>query len=342
MSNTEFRLYNRLNSSFFDLIEGHQEPKQTKGLGLLLSSSTEALKTFLSIIYPNDRLKIKTLLKARCVIDCESRQNITESNNYRADIILRFYDGIIPLRAIFIEAKSVSIVAKSYKITEQVQSYLKSFQILSEFKDIDVVLLTRNRIICSDKKMLSLTWSDILERFIPLAETDKLIKDYCSFLTNIKGSMKFYEKEVISIPTNKTLEYVEDSEIAIYECPEGRRPYTALHKQALFFAFRGQKGVIDKLYKISDKVVMRLDENDAIDALDNICAGYAQRMRRYLEKANPTINEEKQVFFINLDACITLEKPAIPGAQNNSYYSSYNIADFFRKTEGEYIVLPHK
>lgn len=343
MNNIEFRLYNRLNSSFFDLIKGYQEPKQTKGFGMLLSSSPEAFKAFLSMIFPNDRAKVTTLIKARCVIDCESIQQMETTNSYRADIIFRFYDGVRPICAIFLEAKSISIVGQAHKITEQVKKYLGSFKVLSDFDDIRVVLLTRNKIPCSDE-MLSITWGDILERFKPIAKTDKLVNDYCSFLTGISGAMKFYEKEVISIPANKTIDYVEDKEVAIYECPEGRRPYTALHKKALFLAFRGRKGVTKKLYKIEDKVVMRLDNNDALDALDNIKAGYKERLKEYIKRAAPLRpNEEKQIFFLDLGASITLPYPALPGAQNNSNYPSYNIADFFQKPDDEGCVnLPHK
>ncbi len=51
----EFRLYNKPSCSFFDLIEGQNEPKQTKGLGLLLAKSHTALRHFLLMLNAMNR-----------------------------------------------------------------------------------------------------------------------------------------------------------------------------------------------------------------------------------------------------------------------------------------------
>lgn len=355
MSKTEFRLYGNLNSSYFDLVSGKSEPQQTKGLGLLLSKSPLALEIFLHLLFPMQH--IKKFLNMRCIVDCEARQKeeSEDRKSKRADIIIRFFDGFMPHCAIVVEAKGWDKSAKEKQVLEQVINYCDKFKILKEFENkIIAVTLTANPILSSQdkfknvEKIINITWKDLVNRLIKYNSAKnkferELIEDYCNYLLNINGNMKFYEKEIISVPTAKTIEFVEDKDIAVYECPEGRPPYTALHRLSLFLAFRGEKGVVNKLYKISDKVVMRLDDNEAIDALDSICIGYASRLRKYLEKAKPDISEEKQIFFIDYEASITLRHPAIPGKQNNCYYPSYNIADFFRQPDDNgYVILPHK
>ena len=359
----EFRLYGKLYSSYFDLVSGKNEPQQTKGLGLLLSKSPKALGIFLRLLFP--RQHIDNLLSMRCVIDCEAiqKEESEENRSKRADIIIRFYDGFKPHRAIIVEAKGWDKKAEERQVLNQVVDYCEKFKILGEFNEsITIATLTSNPILSYQYdfknikvRPINITWIDLVNRFIEDSNSEslvekELIEDYCSYLLKIGGYMKFYEKEVISIPTQKTIQYVEDNDIALYECPNNRRPYTALHKTALYLTFRAKGGVATKLYKVSDRIVLRFGDNDALQALDSIQPGYTDRMKKYIEQiasANSVQddwwNEEKQVFFINHSASIELPNPTKPYAQNNTNYPSYYIADFFQKpnTEG-YVILPAK
>lgn len=360
---TEFRLYGKLNSSYFDLISGEKEPQQTKGLGLLLSKSPTALEIFLRLLFP--RQHINKLLNMRCVIDCEAIQKEESKTNKskRADIIIRFYDGFIPYSAIIVEAKGWNKKASEEQVLNQVIDYCEKFKILGDFNGrITAVTLTSTPILsCRYKfrnikgKPINITWIDLVNRFIEDNNSKnkvekELIEDYCNYLLKIGGYMKFYEKEVISIPTQKTIQYVENNEIALYECPNDRRPYTALHKTALYLTFRANEGIATKLYKVSDRIVLRFGDKEALQALDNIQPGYTERLKKYIENVAHTNSvqadwweEEKQVFFINHNASIELPNPTKPYAQNNTNYPSYYIADYFQKPNSDgYVILPAK
>lgn len=95
----EFRRYDKLNCSFFDLIDGDLEPKQTMALGYLLAESQLALTMLLRL------LKIKVSYD-NYIVDCEAQRKDV-SNNDRIDILIRFYKNYWPQLAIIIEAKSV-------------------------------------------------------------------------------------------------------------------------------------------------------------------------------------------------------------------------------------------
>ena len=89
----EYRLYGKPNCSLFDLV-GNKEPDQTKGLGLLLSESTEAMKSFLHVLGKNFHAENE------CIVDCELRQARGNNLSYRADIVIRFYDNFIKSKEI--------------------------------------------------------------------------------------------------------------------------------------------------------------------------------------------------------------------------------------------------
>ena len=67
----EFRIYNELNCSIFDLI-GNKEPDQTKSLGYLLVKSPIAMKCFLQLM-KFDAKEQKKLLNSnyRYVVNCQ-------------------------------------------------------------------------------------------------------------------------------------------------------------------------------------------------------------------------------------------------------------------------------
>ena len=321
-----------------------------------------ALEILLHQLFP--RKDVKNLLKMRCVIDCEAIQkedNGTNESN-RADIIIRFFNGFIPHNAIVLEAKGWGKKANEEQITNQIINYCEKFEILKEFADkIIAVTLTSNRILSHQeeyknvKDVKNITWIDLVNRLIEDNKAKntlekELIKDYCNYLLKIGNNMKFYEKEVISIPTQKTIQYVENNDIALYECPNDRRPYTALHKTALYLTFRAKGGVATQLYKVSDRVVLRFGDEEALIALDSIQMGYTERLKKYIEQITNASsyqddwwNKEKQVFFIDHKASIKLPNPTKPHAQNNTNYPSYTIADYFQKPNADgYVILPAK
>ena len=71
----------------------------------------------------------------------------------------------------------------------------------------------------SDGNIISITWNDIITAFYNVKpDQDSLHDNYFNFLTNINGAMKFYEKEVFSIPIGKGSEQAI-KDFYVYECP---------------------------------------------------------------------------------------------------------------------------
>lgn len=59
----EFRKYDKVNCTIFDLIGGDLEPKQTMALGFLFCKLRSALKAFLKLI------GVKVAFD-KCIVDC--------------------------------------------------------------------------------------------------------------------------------------------------------------------------------------------------------------------------------------------------------------------------------
>ena len=346
---TEFRLYGRLNCNFFDLVSGEKEPQQTKGLGLLLSKSPKALELFLRLVCPGQH--IKKLLELRCVVDCEAIQKEEDKTNSskRADIVIRFYeDGLTPHCAIVVEAKGWDKTAREEQVTNQVINYCEKFEILQEFEDkITAVTLTANRILSHQEKyekvksIVNITWLQLLNAFteanLPNNKFEKeLIKNYCDYLLKIKGDMKFYETEVLSLTAKESIDRVKKH--LIYECPN---TYDNRYKKnALFFSFRDKNGESKYLYKVSEAMVMRFD-NEGINALKSTNEDYAKRAEAYRDESHELdLTQEKWVLFLDKERSIQLPYPCKPefvrGAQGPI---KYNLCEYFASPNEDNLVI---
>lgn len=351
---TEYRLYNRLNCSFFDLISGEQEPKQTKALGLLLSKSPLALEKFLELIYPANKQLRNKLHKCRCIIDCEATQKINYAKNQsnRADIVIRFFEGLTPHSAIIVEAKGWGIKANEETTINQVIDYCDKFEVLEEFKGtITAATLTYNTILSHHEKFMNvenvvnITWMELINALLNVKFSQnkferELIDDYCNFLLKNKNHMKFYEDDVLSIPAGDSIDSVE--KCGIYECPNNKK-YQKYNKKALYFSFRAKRGgITQKLYKVKDILSITLGDNDAINALNNIDAEYGSRLRQYIQdRKNVTFvneEEEKLVFFFDLEETIRLPYPVKP-IKNNTFVKSYSLSSFFGNPNEEGCII---
>ncbi len=344
---TEFRLYGRLNCNYFDLVSGKKEPQQTKGLGLLLSKSPKALELFLRLIFPGKH--IKKLLELRCIVDCEATQkeeSKTKSSK-RADILIRFYDEHIPHCAIVVEAKGWDKTAQEEQVANQIINYCEKFMILKEFADkITAVTLTANHILSHQEEyknvrgIVNITWLQLLNTFIEVTLPnnkfeEELIKNYCDYLLKIKSDMKFYETEVWSIPAGQSIDKIK--KFGIYECPN-TDGYNKHQKRAMFFAFReGKGGQMDCLYKVSEVMIMRFDD-EAIAALENNNEDYAIRAKCYRDNSELDLTQEKWVLFLDPKKSIQLPYPCRP-EQNPRGSAGYSLYEFFTKPNDENVVI---
>lgn len=187
----EFRLYNKMNCTLFDMI-GHKEPDQTKGLGYILAYSKDAMKIFLNLIQINKQ-DIQFLLSSKWVIECEQRQNPHTKKSMRTDIVIYFYNSNSLIKIIIIEAKGIKAHANSLNTINQLQNYLTLYrQKFPSVKNITCVTLTSISIIqCKSAGFHSLTWWDLINNFYSYANSKKkqveaqLLSDYVNYLINI-------------------------------------------------------------------------------------------------------------------------------------------------------------
>ena len=87
-----------------------------------------------------------------------------------------------------------------------------------------------------------------------LSNKNGLAKDYLEFISRIKGTMKFYEKEVFSIPAGDSYKY-QYNYPHIYECPNEGTQYTSM-KKPLFMAFRKKLGIMEKIFGVEEIIIM--------------------------------------------------------------------------------------
>lgn len=333
----DFRLYNSLKSSYFDLISGDKETQQTKGLGVLLSKSDTALKLFFEL--PKIKSKVGRIdfnRVNRLIVNCELISQTNEK--FRADIILRLYIKDKSFKAILIEAKSINKGTSVYETNKQIERYIvkQSFKELIEFgNEVYGITLTKYPSFSEHKSLISITWTDLIETFYKhVSKSDGLLKDYFNFLTQINGAMKFYEREVFSIPTVKwSMDAI--NKFHIYECPNSGK-YLIKYKP-LYLAFRNSGGgEMERLYKVDQIIILNFkndletfmdDTNYDIDARNNI--------RQYSEfmlsnsKWNKLPDDEKQVFVLSKNSIELKNKPR--PKRNNSFRAYYELADLMNK-----------
>lgn len=310
----EFRKYDKINCTIFDLIGGDLEPKQTMALGYLFSKSRSALNAFLKLI------GVKVTFD-KCIVDCEPRRN-EEYNNDRIDILLRLYQDEHPVKAIIIEAKSVKAKTSEVAANNQVQKYV-SFPQLKDFSNIETVTLTQ------DVKTLvegstSITWLELVNELSRVQGEEPIIKDFINYILNIKGNnMKHYEEEIVSIPAGNSYEAVVSS--GIYECPvDYNTP-----KKALFMTFREKDGgAMRTLYKLLDVLELDLDDEASIEKVDKQL-NLKDRLDRYKSIGTPS-KGVKKVYVLDVDNAITLPIPVTP-MENNTSKIYYKLGDFIGK-----------
>lgn len=310
----EFRKYDKINCTIFDLIGGDLEPKQTMALGYLFSKSRSALNAFLKLI------GVKVTFD-KCIVDCEPRRN-EEDNNDRIDILLRLYQDEHPVKAIIIEAKSVKAKTSEVAANNQVQKYV-SFPQLKGFSDKDTVTLTQ------DVKTLvegstSITWLELVNELSNVQGKEPIIKDFINYILNIKGNnMKHYEEEIVSIPAGNSYEAVVSS--GIYECPVD---YNTPQK-TLFMTFREKDGgAMRTLYKLLDVLELDLDDEASIEKVDKQL-NLKDRLDRYKSIGTPS-KGVKKVYVLDVDNAITLPIPVTP-MENNTSKIYYKLGDFIGK-----------
>ena len=330
--NNEGEIINDSFDSIFDLI-GRKEPDQTKALGYVLAKSDAAMKSFLKIL----GIKMKNVSPR--IVDCELTQQKEAKESDRADIVVRFPDDKL---AIFVEAKSASSSIGSTGASMQVEGYLNRFANFDKY-DSKLVTLTSYSSVSQTRDVINITWSSIIDAFLKLDENEWLARDYVNYLLKINRVM-FYDIEVLSIPAGGTIDGV--TKAGVYECPSDVAPYKSRgeHKP-LFMAFRGEKGKVEKLYKVEDVISTPIAGPIYAIAKENLRREFVEKIEKYKEIVRyDTENGDersKWVFFLDEKNSIDLPFPVIYKKNNSFVETQRPLRDYFdnKKMEGKYIVF---
>lgn len=323
-------------NSLFDLI-GKKEPEQTKSLGYVLARSEIAMKCFLELVYSkipssekgND---VKYLMKEDYIVDCELMLQSDSGSRDRADIVIRFPESQY---AIIVEAKSIKTNASSTAAYFQGMSYSQRLSI----KKKSIISLTNNQEIGN-----CVQWNEIVSMLDEIIRNNRnkdisLENDFLNYILKIKGLMKYYDIEVLSISAQRSMEGVKNA--GIYECPSERSPYKSRgeHKP-LFIAFRGWGGSVKKLYKVEQLLKMPI-AGDLYESLkDTIDKEIIKRIEDYKKLISyGGDNQSKWVFVLDLKHSIDLPHE-IRYKRNNSFVETQRpLSDYFTAPTAKGVVL---
>ncbi len=320
-----FRTYNSLNASIFDLIDGSFEVKQTTGLAFLLANDSSFLNSFLCL--PEIKIligKINIKNYSKIIVHSE----LISKAGKRVDIAIQLYKNGIPDFAIIIEAKNVNKNTSFKNVLSQVEGYInsKEFSEFKEFQNIYGCALTKNDLLINSGSITSISWNRIIN--LLAGKKTGLAKEYLDFLIRIKGVMKFYEREVFSVPAKGSFQYQYDYP-HIYECPNVGRNFTSM-KKPLYMTFRKHLGVMEKLFGVDDIIIMN-PHTDFEAFLKN--SSYSQETKERIKKYCDDFwtpgnydDNEKQFFVLSLTNQIELKHHPKP-AKNNSFRAYYTLSE---------------
>lgn len=332
-------------SSLFDLI-GKKEPDQTKSLGYVLAHSRPVMYLLLEKIVGAGRAK--KLMAYNCIVDCEFLLESDRNTKERADIVIRFPEQN---EVFIIEAKSLKAKTEAFNAINQAIGYARKMN----FDKCTVVSLTNNKIYGFDDHkdyacdIVPLQWSDIVDIFDTVVRKNRdrevtLEKDFLNYILKINGLMKYYDIEVLSIPAGGTIDGV--TKAGVYECPSDVAPYKSRgeHKP-LFMAFRGEKGKVEKLYKVEEVISTPIVGRNYAIAKENMRHEFVEKIEKYKEivRYDEENGDErpKWVFFLDEKNSIDLPLPVIYKKNNSFVETQRPLRDYFdkEKKDGDYIVF---
>lgn len=340
---THFRLYTDtktdFQSSIFDLISGEKETKQTKGLAYVFTQYESFLFSFLDFKPVKDGLKIclKSSIKFEEITSIEVSAERFTTDRKRADIVIKIDSKKKPLIAIIIEAKSVKTNVNQQLLSSQILNYLddRQFPELISYQKIGIVLTKYNQ---SIPNIVNISWENIVQLlfdFCKKLSANEIISQYLNFITQIDKAMKYYEREVLSIPAGKSLTMVQ--QYNIYVCPDTKN-YN--YKRPLFVTFRqANGGVMNKLYKIEDIIILNPTNQNEVQALQNSTYpdNIKTRISSYLAAANynSPIDYDERFYILSETDSIDLNQNPKP-QRNNAKFTYYTLKEILTKQ----IVIP--
>lgn len=352
-----FRIYSSyddsIESTIFDLISGDNETKQTKGLAYLMSKDVKLIKRIMDI--PDIKNRLKQLLKANYTlmnsidnISVDAEMISTNSTNKRRDIALSFYSERSQqiskkFLVVVIEAKSIKKKKQDKdEIDIQLGTYLdpKYFSVDGEVPKLGITL-TRHKKFDDEEpysenlKFVRLTWIEIiniLHNEIECLKEDKYLKrllsEYYKFIIGVDKDMRYYEKEILSVPAGETFDLIK--KYYIHAFPANKRGYD--YKDSLFITFRKKNGgEMDSLYKIEKIFDLNPHGESYIDTLNKSDVYCKERIKGYIEcrKDKWTFDTpgDYRFYVLSESEVITLAHKPKPINGNNAGHRYYTLVE---------------
>jgi hypothetical protein len=348
---TMLRLYQEgktnYQSTFFDLISGDTETKQTKGLSYLFSRYPKLIQLFLrEVIHQTSYINSK-FIQGIDFVQVDAEMLSVGTKKIRRDITLSLFQGNTKRLVIIIEAKSASASVLQKDITKQLTAYLDTinFPHDANVPMLGVTLTKYKALHPSGSGFVSLTWTDIIGMIVKTINQEKKIggdvsiaENFLDFINGVKRGMKYYEVEVLSVAAGKTHELTKKH--FIHACPHYTKGF--LYKTPIYITFRsGGGGEMELLYKIDEIIVLDPLSPSLNISLEGVQIDFASRIKKYISdriKGGFGFNHPGEEYrFYNLCSKGVIHLKHLPKPLNNNAGARYySIAELLK---GEKVVV---
>lgn len=294
--NCYFRLYQqgglpKFESSFFEMIDGDRETKQTKSLAYVFRKCPYVLETFLKQTAVSKGLKQIDFslrqLKSCDLVTIDAEMISENKSKLRRDITISFFEQMQMKLVILIEAKSIKVKHNS-SIEEQLDQYIDPSFFPSDAGIPKLrVALTKHKHIFSTERSdcIALEWSELINLLYQCLNNNKkapyaeLLQEYLDFITGVDSGMKFYEHEVLSIPADASIDFIQTH--LIHGTPNDRFHQ---YKPTIFITFRYDGSQMDTLYKVEDMLVFNPKHPSLETLLSGLNKAYVPRLLGYIQQ----------------------------------------------------------
>ncbi|MET1013782.1 MAG: hypothetical protein ABWX61_04645 [Paenisporosarcina sp.] len=341
LGNTNYR------STFFDLIHGDTETKQTKGLSYLFSRYPKMNELFLKKVDRQLTQQNSKFMQEIDFVQVDAEMLSVGETKIRRDITLSFFQGNIKRLVIVIEAKSASVgVINEAELANQLTSYLDPINFPQDANvPLVGITLTKHRVLHPpDSGFSSLTWTDMVDILKELISKEKksggevtLAEEFLDFIYGVRKAMKYYEVEILSVAAGKTHELTKKH--FVHACPHNAKGFS--YKTPIYMTFRsGGGGEMEFLYKTKEIVVLNPLSPSLDIFLEGIQIDFATRIKEYISDrieggfGFPLRGEDYRFYNLSSKDVIHLKHLPKP-LNNNSGPRYYSIAELLK---GEKVV----
>ncbi|WP_017381885.1 hypothetical protein [Paenisporosarcina sp. TG-14] len=340
LGNTNYR------STFFDLIHGDTETKQTKGLSYLFSKYPELIELFLKKVDRQLTQQNPKFMQEIDFVQVDAEMLSVGETKIRRDITLSFFQRSIKRLVIVIEAKSASTgVINEADLTSQLTAYLDPINFPW---DVNVpmigITLTKHKVLHPPNSgFSSLTWTDMVGLIKELISKEKksggeitIAEEFLDFIYGVRKAMKYYEVEVLSVAAGKTHELTKKH--FVHACPHNAKGF--LYKTPIYMTFRSSGGgEMEFLYKTEEIVVLNPLSPSLDISLEGIQKDFATRIKEYITdriEGFGFTHQGEDYRFYNLSSKDVIHLKHLPKPPaNNSGARYYSIAELIK---GEKVV----